>query len=254
MLEKPNQKMFFLNLLLVFNFTNIMSLSPADCKNKNINFVAKKLETKNPNITCEYKILNKKNCAKYFGKYCKLNYVDKGYQPVLIKFANNSDKPFEFSLNYFNIPCIPFDILADNAELNDTPGVVLNTLVSGIFYYTIIVPISSVLCTITLYTTVVILPILIPSITFSMLRTIGLGIGAAGYSYIFWDIYQDVTSLPTEPTSQNKKLSDDKEIFDKFSKKLLSEQKVEPFSTISGLIFVNKKDIDQYGIAFQENI
>lgn len=119
MLEKANQKLFFLNLLLMLNFTNIMSLSLSRCKSRNIKIIDKKLATKDLNISCEYKILNKKNCARYFGKYCKLNYVDKDYQPVLIKLTNNSDKPFEFSLNCFNLPCIPFDIIAKNAEIEE---------------------------------------------------------------------------------------------------------------------------------------
>ena len=237
MLKKPNQKIFFLNLLLIFNFTNIMSLSSAGCKNKDINFVAKKLETKNPNITCEYKILNKKNCAKYFGKYGKLNYVDKGYQPVLIKFTNKSDKPFEFSLNYFNIPCIPFNILAKYAEIEiQSVG-----LKSNIVFWLISLGWITAVIGATLYH------------PFGFLAVFNYS-ALVGIPYLCWTSYKYATSLPTEPISQNKKLSYDKEIFDKFSKKLLSEQKVEPFSTINGLIFVNKKDLDQYGIAFQENI
>ena len=48
----------------------------------------KKLETKNPNICCEYKIFNKADCKKYLGRGQVLS---KGYQPIQIKLTNNSD-------------------------------------------------------------------------------------------------------------------------------------------------------------------
>lgn len=231
MLQKINQKLFFLNLLLIFNFTNIMSLSLSRYKIKDldISIVDKKLATKNPNISCEYKIFAKKDCNRYFGLGCKIKFINQGYQPILIKFTNNSDKPVNFSFNYFNIPCIPFDIIAEHAEIIAAKDI----LAIGILSY-ILFP-----CVILFHRAFIYCAYHFPII---IIPTICIGCG-----YSLWDIYKDLTSS-AKPPSLNKK------IYDKFSKKLLSEQKVEPFSNINGLIFVHKKDLDQYGIAFKENI
>jgi hypothetical protein len=231
MIQKTNQKLFFLNLLLMLNFTNIMSLSLSRYKIRDldISIVDKKLATKDPNISCEYKIFTKKDCNRYFGLCCKIKFIDQGYQPILIKFTNNSDKAVNFSFNYFNIPCIPFDIVAEPSEIITAKDI----LAGGILAY-ILIP-----CGILFHRAFIYCAYHFPII---IAPTICICIG-----YEFYYIYKNLTSS-AKPPSQNKKL------YDKYSKKLLREQTVEPFSAINGLIFVHKKDLDQYGIAFKENI
>ena len=101
----------------MFSFSNIISLGFTRYKTSalDINIVDKKLETKNPNICCEYKIFNKADCKKYLGRDQVLS---KGYQPIQIKLTNNSDKPFRFSLNSFNLSCIPFYNFIEDVEFN----------------------------------------------------------------------------------------------------------------------------------------
>ena len=221
MIQKLNNKLFFLNFLLMFSFSNIMSLALSRYKIRalDINIVDKKMETKNPNICCEYKIFNKADCKKYLGRG---HFIEEGYQPIQIKLTNNSDKPFMFSLNSFNLSCIHFYTVAENVEFDITfPR---NTLFWAFLSVTAGI-LSFPIC----YAIALSFPMLLTPI---LITTASVFCG--------WMIYSELN-----PTI-NKKL------YDRFSKKSLSDQIVEPFSTINGLIFVSKKDLNS-GISFVTN-
>jgi hypothetical protein len=215
MIQKLNNKLFFLNLLLMFSFSNIMSLGFTRYKTSalDINIVDKKLETKNPNICCEYKIFNKADCKKYLGRDQVLS---KGYQPIQIKLTNNSDKPFRFSLNSFNLSCIPFYNFIEDVEFNTAKNVLYFLLLSQI-----VIPILSV--------PIFIIPFLINPASGAVFFVVAAPI--LGCVLFSLPIIEGIKS-----SNANKKLYDD------FSRKSLNDQTVEPFSTINGLIFVSKKD------------
>ena len=215
MIQKLNNKLFFLNLLLMFSFSNIMSLGFTRYKTSalDINIVDKKLETKNPNICCEYKIFNKADCKKYLGRDQVLS---KGYQPIQIKLTNNSDKPFRFSLNSFNLSCIPFYNFIEDVEFNTAKNVLYFILLSQI-----VIPILSV--------PIFIIPFLINPVSGAVFFVVAAPI--LGCVLFSLPIIEGIKS-----SNANKKLYDD------FSRKSLNDQTVEPFSTINGLIFVSKKD------------
>ena len=178
-----------------------------------INIVDKKLETKNPNICCEYKIFNKADCNKYLGKDQVLS---KGYQPIQIKLTNNSDKPFRFSLNSFNLSCIPFYNFIEDVEFNTAKNVLYFVLLSQI-----VIPILSV--------PIFILPFLINPVSGVVFFVVGAPI-----------LVLVLFSLPIIEGIKSSKAN--KKLYDDFSRKSLNDQTVEPFSTINGLIFVSKKD------------
>ena len=215
MIQKLNNKLFFLNLLLMFSFSNIMSLGFTRYKTSalDINIVDKKLETKNPNICCEYKIFNKADCKKYLGRGQVLS---KGYQPIQIKLTNNSDKPFRFSLNSFNLSCIPFYNFIEDVEFNTAKNFLYFVLLSQI-----VIPILSV--------PIFIIPFLINPVSGAVFFVVAAPI--LGCVLFSLPIIEGIKS-----SNANKKLYDD------FSRKSLNDQTVEPFSTINGLIFVSKKD------------
>ena len=227
MIQKLNNKLFFLNLLLMFNFSNIMSLGFTRYKTSalDINIVDKKLETKNPNICCEYKIFNKADCKKYLGRDQVLS---KGYQPIQIKLTNNSDKPFRFSLNSFNLSCIPFYNFIEDVEFNTAKNFLYFVLLSQI-----VIPILSV--------PIFIIPFLINPVSGAVFFVVAAPI--LGCVLFSLPIIEGIKS-----SNANKKLYDD------FSRKSLNDQTVEPLSTINGLIFVSKKDFKfKSGISFVTN-
>ena len=215
MIQKLNNKLFFLNLLLMFSFSNIMSLGFTRYKTSalDINIVDKKLETKNPNICCEYKIFNKADCKKYLGRDQVLS---KGYQPIQIKLTNNSDKPFRFSLNSFNLSCIPFYNFIEHVEFNTAKNVLY-----WVFLSQIVIPILSI--------PIFMIPFFINPVSVSVFVLVAAPI--LGCVLFILPIIEGIKS-----SNANKKLYDD------FSRKSLNDQTVEPFSSINGLIFVSKKD------------
>ena len=227
MIQKLNNKLFFLNLLLMFSFSNIISLGFTRYKTSalDINIVDKKLETKNPNICCEYKIFNKADCKKYLGRDQVLS---KGYQPIQIKLTNNSDKPFRFSLNSFNLSCIPFYNFIEDVEFNTAKNFLYFVLLSQI-----VIPILSV--------PIFIIPFLINPVSGAVFFVVAAPI--LGCVLFSLPIIEGIKS-----SNANKKLYDD------FSRKSLNDQTVEPLSTINGLIFVSKKDFKfKSGISFVTN-
>ena len=228
MIQKLNNKLFFLNLLLMFSFSNIISLGFTRYKTSalDINIVDKKLETKNPNICCEYKIFNKADCKKYLGRDQVLS---KGYQPIQIKLTNNSDKPFRFSLNSFNLSCIPFYNFIEDVEFNTAKNVL---------YWVLSSQIAGVLTTSIFFIPCLLNPFSVPANVLFLVA--GITIACITVSL---------------PIIEGVKSSDaNKKLYDTFSRKSLNDQTVEPFSTINGLIFVSKKDFKfKSGISFVTN-
>lgn len=65
---------------------------------------------KNKSLFFTHKVLTKNDCKKYFNSK---KFLKKGYQPVYIKFTNNSEYNITLSISNFSFPCACFQDVAN---------------------------------------------------------------------------------------------------------------------------------------------
>lgn len=174
-----------------------------------------------PGIEGSYTVLKSKSCVSYLGR----NVISKGYQPIYITLTNDTHQPVQFSHKQISLPTIPANTVATACHLNTAaravgagaPGCVVG--IPGMFFgalVTIATPALSVGAA---------------SIAGGIVA--GLAIFIAGTVIV-------VTSLKQGPNAAKT----NEEIDKLFAESSLVDVTINPNSTMSGFIFVPKKEFN----------
>lgn len=87
-------------------------------------------------ISFNHYFFNKSDCKKYLGRD---KIISRGYQPIQIKFTNNSERFLKLTLDDFSCPCIDYEYVVDHVEFN-TMARVLGWGIAGVFFFPFIIP------------------------------------------------------------------------------------------------------------------
>jgi hypothetical protein len=131
-------------------------------------------------VTLAYRVFSKRDCLHYLDR----DIIAKGYQPVHITIANNTNHAYNVCLDSFSIPCTDYQIVAQRVHTS-TATRAASYGVGALFFF----------------------PLIIPAVVD--------GVGSS---------------------QANQQLDAD------FEHKSLTDQIINPFTTVSGLIFVPTKD------------
>ena len=175
-------------------------------------------QSEKKNLSLEHKVFDKADCKTYLGRK---NILKKGFQPVQLTIANNTDHTYIYSTTSLSLPTVPSEIVAKKVKFSSL-GRFLGYSAAGSIFFAPIIPIATTIACC--------------NHPLAGLILLGCNIILGATSAGFWAI--GITD-GLNSHKANKELS-----ADFADKELPFKGLLNPYQTISGIVFVPKKSFN----------
>lgn len=91
--------------------------------------------TENPQVLVSWKTFDQTDCKRYLGR----DVISEGYMPIQLTIRNNSNDPFYFNPQNFNVPLAPVNEVAGKAHTS-TAGRVVGWSIGALFIFPLVIP------------------------------------------------------------------------------------------------------------------
>lgn len=219
-----------MNIIKTINFIVLFALCITISNNINAiaRYKARPLEAlmsntlNNGELGFRYKLFNKKDCKTYLDRR---RIKRKGYTPVQVSIANNTNKSLQFSLNDMSLPYVSYNQVAHDVQFVNTAKKVAAWLIPCLW-----------------------IPLLLAGAwPLWLISTLGnnntleweiFGLFAGGVG-----VLATATTAPPAIAEGIKVPKAQKQLLTDYESKALHDTIIKPFETINGIVFVQTKEL-----------